>query len=300
LKASQIISKQEGPKKPVRSVGLILCFLISAFFWLTLKLSQMKNHVVRIPVEYVLPPDFTSTDDLPNTIPFTIHARTGNLMTLNYRMQKNPLQIPLSKTSYTSEQLAELLNNRIYAKVESITTSFELAKINLDSFIEKTVPLAVNNNLTAKQGYTITEQKISPTAIQVKGASKLLAEIDSLYLSKLVLKNLDKDFSDSLHIIKTYSELIELSQEKAKLQIKVDQLVEKQLSYYSATLRDTLSIKVSSPSRLYHEIDSSYFQISLQDSVVRIVTKDNIIKILEFSPAIISSSTAQSALILSQ
>jgi len=281
---SQIKSRIETEKKPFRSLGLLMCFLISAFFWLTLKMSQTKNHLMQIPVEYTMPENFTSTEDLPKTVPFTINARTGNLMTLNYRMQKNPLQISLSNSSYTSEQIADLLKDRIYAKVESISTPFELENISLDSLIQKTVPLATNNELNAKQGYTVMKQSISPSTITITGASKLLEEIDSLYLSKLVLKDLESNFTDSLHIIKNYSELIELSQEKAKLQIEIDQLVQKQISFYNAVLADTVRINASSPSSLYEKIDSSFFNISVVDSLVKIESKFKQVKILGYSP----------------
>ncbi len=239
---------------------------------------------MQLPVAFSFPENYTTTEDLPNTIHFNIHARTGNLMTLKYRMGKNPLEIPLENKAYTSEQISKLLNDRIYAKVESISTPFELAKIILDSLVQKTVPLAVNNELHAKQGYIILNENISPSEIKIKGASKLLAEIDKLYLSKLVLKDLQNSYVDSLHIIKNYSELIELSQEKAKLEIIVDQLVEKEVRFLTSILADTIRVKLSSPSNLYDTIDSTDFNIQILDSIVQVTSKHPHIKVLEYSP----------------
>lgn len=278
--------KLEPKGKSSQSWGLLACFLISAFFWLTLKLSQDKIHSMQIPVDFIMPENYTSTQDLPKSIPFNIKARTGNLMTLNYRMQRSPLKIPLNESnqSYSSEQLSEMLNKRIYAKVENIYTLYEMPKINLDTIIEKSVTLISNNEIEAKEGYSILREKITPSTIKIKGASKLLDEINSLYLSKIVLKNLDTNFSDSVHILKNYSELIELSQEKAKLEITLDQLVQKQIEFYNFILNDTVRLKLSTPASLYDRIDSSYFKILVSDNKVEIVSKNAELKILEFSP----------------
>jgi len=240
-------------------------------------------HSMQIPIEFSMPENYTSTEDLPKSIPFNIQARTGNLMTLNYRMRRSPLKIPLRNKKISSEQLAALLKERIYAKVESITTLYELPQINLDTIVEKSVELVSNNEISTKQGYSILTESITPNTIKIKGASKLIDQVDSLFLSKLVLKNLDKDFVDSVHILKNYSELIELSQDKAKIEITLDQMVQKELSFFNALVNDTLKIKLSTPSSLYEKIDSSFFRFIILDDILQVTSKDSSVNILEYS-----------------
>ena len=283
MEKKKVLNTQNTKGTSYNSIALLYCLLISLFFWLSLKLSQERSYNINIPVEYAVPDGKTNLQDLPSTIPYTLRAKTGNLMLLNFRFQRKPLKIILDGNTISQQDLSDALRNRLSKKIQSINTGFSIENLQLDSLISKSVPLTINADISTMEGYYISEKKISPSSIEITGASSVIRNIDSLALSKLVLQDVKESYQDSLFIIKSLSERIRLSQDKALLEIRIDQMVEKKISFYSALLDNTISLSASVPASQFTDIDSTQFEVIVDNELVTLISKNPLIKILQYS-----------------
>ncbi len=287
----------EEKKSTNNRLALIVCIFLSILLWLSIQLNKEGVYNCTIPLEYIVPNNYILTTPLPEEITVGIKGDLNKLLLTQSRLKKSPLEISVvQEKALTPDiieaQLLKLLDPNIYKIVQ---IDIAPTSISIDTSQNKIVRITANNDLELRDGYCISSTKFSPSTVSITGPARIIRTIEEINSSKLVLKDLHKNYQDSIALLPSYSKLITLGQDKSLMEIKVEALVEKEIPVPLNQLTkdinyayDTLLLKVSLPSSDYEAFEPSWInlKISEKDSLgttLRLTSNRENLEILDYN-----------------
>ena len=194
----------------------LICFLLSFFIWSVIALNTEKVYSFEIPVNYVLDSKHVLLNELPNSISISSSGEVANLISFQRHVNNHPISFDIK----TSKSLDLKMQNDIIVKrlksyeLNLIQNHNDLIAIELDSIIERTIPVKSQITATSTPPYVILEQSVSPSAVKVKGPASVIYYIDSISTSKTEIKDLMSYYEDSIYLLKSLSNKLNFEQKK--------------------------------------------------------------------------------------
>lgn len=244
------------------NIVFLICFLASALIWLTIKLSTERTYEFELPVKYSIEPSKIVFSDLPEHLRISVQGQIRDIMRLQNASRKDSFELDIIEGSNLSQAtINQMLVDKTNAfNVTLISNHTGQIQVELDSIMTKTVPISNRATATANQGYIITSNSIRPDKINIIGPTSFVQYVDSVSTNTVSKKNLVKNTIDSLDLLQSVSKLIKLEPSKTKWELKVEKLVEKDitlnLEQIGVTQLDQDSIQIRYKSIANHTLDA--------------------------------------------
>ena len=240
LKIIEHFSERKAINKTTKVSIFFICFTISLFIWLLIKMSNEYTTDINFPVKYINPPAnqiLTHTKDTVISIKLT--SRGFELLNVMFYETRSALNINLSgsnilKNQHTSGNYiltkdinTQILNQLEYTdritKISSDTLRFELEQI-----ISKKIVVISDIRYAPKVQHQIYgEIKISPDSITISGPPSILDKIDSIKTKAARFLDIEKDINTRLELSKPIDDnKLTLSPDSVNLYIPVQKVTE--------------------------------------------------------------------------
>jgi len=191
------------------SKSFISFLVASVLIWLLITLSKEYTTLLTFPVSYHSIPQDQRLEREP-TKELDIIVRTSGFNILKSRF--GSMTLLLNAANLTKKSLNRyyfLTKNQINTIQQQLNSSIQLQGVVLDTIyleignlISKKVPLKPNLAIGYHIGYDVLEAiAVSPDSVMISGPEAQIAQIETLSLGVLELKDVMADFSEKVKII---------------------------------------------------------------------------------------------------
>lgn len=218
--------------KKDKGIIIIICTILSVALWIYVTNVENKirtTEINKIPVELINEDALKSSNlaVMPGQELYVSLKVEGNTSDIN-QIKKSDFKVQVDLAEYVWKKGVNKVPVTIIDYPVSVNiknTNALTVSINIDNYIEKSMKIESNINVTPREGYFASSAIISPEAVKVSGAESYVNMVN-----KLVLKDNLSDVYDNISaeyriipIDDEGKELtgINLSQETAKVEIKV-------------------------------------------------------------------------------
>lgn len=260
---------------------VLLCFFISAIFWLLIALSHDYPTTLIFPVQYVnLPGKKVVMNDLPAKIAVQLKASGFKIMLFGFKAEQDPVQVDVSSSLRTSLIHTDVLSlptqsflldfSRKLGK-EITITGFQPDSIvfNFSDLITKKVPVVPAYTATFEKQYDSTGVAfVNPREIDVSGPPSIISELQSVSTESIKLENLKGTVKQKVKLIR--NKLLSYNVNEVELTLQVEKFTEgsveieihpvnKTTGYSLKTFPDKVKVRYLVSLSAYNNVDPSMF-----------------------------------------
>ncbi len=274
LKIIEHFSERKAINKKTKISVFFVCFIISLFIWLLIKMSQDYTTDIEFAIEYTNPPAgqlLTHAHD--SVINLKLTSRGFDLLNILFFESRKPLEINLSGSNIRNNQeskgsflLARNLNSQILKQIKFTDRISEIIpdtlRFDLEQITNKKVSIVSKILFTPKaQHYVYGLSKITPDSITISGPPSMIDTINFITTTGIQFLNVDKNIDSRIKLNKPNSNnKLTLSTDSVDLFIPIEKytenIINKTIVIHNA---DQNSI------RLFPEIVSVTYLIALKD-----------------------------------
>ena len=203
---------QQKIKKRKKFIIFLVCFIISAIFWLIIQLSTENTITLNFPVTFTkITKKYTITNALQSDLKITIKSKSINLILTKIFHDKKNIEIDLSNftNDNASEQNIIIQSKKLSEQIVSqFIKNIEIVKIQPDSLffnVEKTysrqIPIKLNSKLSFDKNYFLYDKiKIIPESVFVYGSKNDIENLQYIESQSVIEKNIDKTIEKTLDL----------------------------------------------------------------------------------------------------
>jgi hypothetical protein len=215
-------------------IFLFFLFLSSAF-WLFQAVNEVYEQDYRIPVVIENVPDgVIITTEPVAQIETRLRDRAATLLNYRYGGKFSPIVIdfkafanPSGHVRFLTKEVLKQFSSQLASSTQIITTKPDTIEFYYNHGLHKRVPVTLEGDVKAENGYVITHTQLSEDSVTVYAAGNLLETIKSANVKVDYLKNVNDTTSLSLPIQSVRG--AKFLPASVKLDIFVDRLVEKKV-----------------------------------------------------------------------
>ncbi|MAJ98320.1 MAG: hypothetical protein CMD07_03485 [Flavobacteriales bacterium] len=186
---------------------IILCFIISLFFWVIIKLSKNYNEKIYLNVNYKNYPIDMFLQNEPDHI-IEINALGYGVDFFKEMFFNRSVDIDVSNLKNDKNEFVFITKNE-KLKVSNLFKNFKIIDFKPDTLWlnfslkrKKKIPIRINKKITyAKNFDKYGSFKFSPESMNIFGPSFILDTIDSLDTEWINLKNVNKNIERDVKIL---------------------------------------------------------------------------------------------------
>lgn len=296
---------------------ILVCFLISALFWLLIALSHDYPTTVVYPVKYVnFPGKKVVMNDLPTRIAVNVRASGFRIMSLGLGKERKSVEVDVAANMNTSS----ILNDFLALPTQSFIGGFsrELGKdvsitgfrpdsivFSFSDLTLKKVPVVMSLNVTfEKQFDTTGSVQINPPFIEVSGPPSLIHELESISTETVTHSNLKSTAKGFVKLIPT--RLLTYNVNEVQYELPVEKFTEGNVEvdvhpinvkegFSLKTFPDKVNVRYQVALSKYNDVDKSMFDATVDAATidkektpkldVRLVTFPSFVKIALIEPS---------------
>lgn len=211
----------------------LTAFFCAIILWFYVALQEEYELEVNVPLAYnELSPKLALKKGLPTSVKVILQGKGLAL----YRERQNPGSFYLSLKGFPlGESTINLdpdwyISNQDDIKVFQILESQTL-QVDLDTKISRRFAVTPQIEVKTAPNFTLVSQiKISPDSITLRGSRRLLRQIKKIQTEPLIISDLKEDLALSLNIFRPFGSAIELSEKSVEAQWEVDTLVKREFN----------------------------------------------------------------------
>lgn len=287
--------------------------LLSAFFWLLIKLSDHYTVSYAYPVRLTeAPADQFIQNPESNVLRFAISSSGYNILRINiFNNRKHRFELPLNEIVYrqindktyaiSTSQLREKLSQQFKLNETEIIFSDNELYFEMEKLTSKVIPVKLVAAINFRKEFDLYDSiSYHPKSIEVYGPAKLLDSIQTISTSPLKAEDVFTSFTKKLKVVlplqslKTNTSQIEVKVDVARfteVQFEVPVHSPENLNlklfpdviniYFSVAMRDYSLVK---PDHFFVEVDDSRLSERPQYLSLRLANMPEKIKVLRLSP----------------
>lgn len=201
--------------KNKKTAILLICFGISAFFWVLIKLSKEYEITVKLPVRYtnwpkdkilLNKPDsvllLKFTDNGFDLIPYSLFGSFNHINidvnAMNQKRYTDNSFLFYTKTELLSERINNMLSSNNYI---SIIRPDSLI-VKMDNLESRKIAVMADVNISLSPQFQLKRNVFcKPDSVLVFGNKKSLSSIESIKTEKLRFNNLNQSISETIKLI---------------------------------------------------------------------------------------------------
>lgn len=246
-------SKQKKIKNNKKVRIFALFFLLSALFWLLIKLSREYTTTTQVSVVYKdLPENKILQSEVKDKINVKIKSIGFNLF--KNKISTNELEVSLKNirkkkgTTYyylTSNLLDDLSDD--FSKLQVIAIKPDTIYVDLSKSVSKKIKVVPNLDIQYQTGYNISgDLKISPKEIVVTGPSSQVDTITAVHTEELILKDVNTSIDEVLKIVEFESlDKVRYAAKKVEVTARVEKFTERSITASYTIINISNNYKIS-------------------------------------------------------
>lgn len=262
-------SKQKKIKNNKKVRIFTLFFLLSALFWLLIKLSREYTTTTQVSVAYKdLPENKILQSDVKDKINVKIKSIGFNLF--KNKISTNELEVSLKNikkkkgTTYyylTSDLLDDLSDD--FSKSQVVSIKPDTIYVDLSKSVSKKVKVVPNLDIQYQTGYNLSgDLKITPAEITITGPASQLDTIKAIRTEELALKDVNNSIDETLSIVKSEGlDKVRYSAEKVEISGLVEKFTERSITTNFKIINISKDYKINT----FPKEVSLVFRIGLSD-----------------------------------
>ena len=248
----------------------IIFIIVSAIFWLLIKLSQEYSETYNMSITYQdVPNNKLLTQKIDSTVTFNITARGFYLLELsllhpeelvihlkNYTIHKSDENLYYISTLPLKQSIAKLLDiDPVLIGFSKNALSFRLEKL-----YSKKVEVVSNISITFEGSYNLYKPlSLKPSSVLIYGSKSSLDTIREVHTKAIELANINENTTIDVGLENPNIKLFRLNPEKVKLTLEVAKFTQSKVV-----------VPITSEGGTYHietfpKMDTVYFNVALKD-----------------------------------
>jgi hypothetical protein len=234
-KLKQFFSKFNNPRKIANMKVVALCVCAATTFWVLNALNKDNYYtVVDYPIQLVYDTEeFMAVEKLPSRIKVEINGNGWDLLRKYFKVNETTFMVeldnPASKdyllTSELRRSLAETLNPTSLVSILTDTLKFDIDKV----VTRKIKILPDTTAVSLSKNYFITGKiDIDPAAINIKGPTSVLQQMDGVLRVGLGEERINRNFNKIIPILipEQFKEYLTIEEESVHVKFEVAQYLE--------------------------------------------------------------------------
>ncbi|RLD86528.1 MAG: hypothetical protein DRJ09_11730 [Bacteroidetes bacterium] len=271
--SNRIINNSNDKKERVsrsQHFTFIIFIIVSAIFWLLIKLSQEYSETYNMSITYQdVPNNKLLTQKIDSTVKFNITARGFYLLELsmlhpeelvihlkNYTIHKSDENVYYISTLPLNENIAKLLDiDPSLISFSKNTLSFKLEKL-----VSKQVNVVSKINVTFEGSYNLYKPiTIKPSKVTVYGSQTGLDTIHAIYTKAVELTNIKENTMIDIALENPNTKLFRLNPDKVKMSLEIAKFTQSKVVIPISTNGGRYQIET------FPKMDTIYFIVALKD-----------------------------------
>ncbi len=184
--------------------------------WLYVSLNGNYSTFLSVPVRVVTNENQAIESSIPDRVLVEVKGRGWDLLNLKYIQKNFECRIDLSKFNQTSGDI-EISHSRLLQSLTALELT-EIKNINPDYFVvtlgnvdSRDVPIEPDIQVIPRQGFVqVGNIELKPNIANVKGYSKVIREIKTLFTEKVTLEDVFKKTKGRINILDTFNQAIRI------------------------------------------------------------------------------------------
>jgi len=220
-----------------------ICLLISAFIWLSLKLSKEYNTSVKHPVEYTsLPQDKILTNNPPGKIYLKVKGRGMELLEARFREPNQPLQISLNDVD-----MVQISEHQFRSEVPSVWFLSQIARqskyydklidINPDTLEFRfeelkyhKVPVKPNIDYQLEnQTWLRKPISVEPDSVVISGIVSAVDTVEAVYTTKTKLGKINQEVIKPIRLKEFPTKMLSIEEDSVVVNVPAEKYTESQV-----------------------------------------------------------------------
>lgn len=186
--------------------AILLSAVAATTFWFFNALNKNYNTRLNYPLEFSFKRDsVVVVNPLPDVIVVDVSGGGWNLMRKTFLFSATPVLIELDNPTeikfFTRASLLPLITEQLGGiSLDFVVT--DTLFISIEEKVEKRLSVLVDSlNIPLRQNYRlISELRINPDSIEVRGPKSMIDTLKEFYVLKFDQRNIDDDFNDEFDI----------------------------------------------------------------------------------------------------
>lgn len=225
---------------------LVVCMGLSLLVWFFVKMSQRYESRGTLQLEYQLPVGRVFAEPPQASMPFKYAGTGWKLLKMSLLHRTPSLSFQLSN-SVRQSLVRTVLSKKIEQELglSVLELGQDKIDIHLDTLLSKKVPVKLDTLISFENGYYFRDSIVlTPDSIEVFGASQLIDTLAFVETEPLKMKCPEMDFTSTLKIVNPSPGLAQLSTEKTKVFMPIEQYTEKMLNIQIMVLNERDSVRL--------------------------------------------------------
>jgi hypothetical protein len=208
-----IFSKKRSDNYKYKTTVFVICLIISSLIWTLIKLAEVDNTRIRIPITYTgVPTGKILTSHIDTMLTIGIRDQGFVMVWVKYFAQKKPLNISLAnyRLRPVDNRFEATINTNRWAQdfLEQYHLSSSVDFISPDTLnfvfenrVEKTVPVKSNIKLSFQSQYfSLDTLNVIPDSVQVSGLKDVIAAITTIETVPTNFNNLSTSINEKIKL----------------------------------------------------------------------------------------------------
>jgi len=261
--------KKERVNHPQHFIFIIF-IIVSAIFWLLIKLSQEYSETYNMSIIYQdIPDNKLLTQKIDSTVKFNITARGFYLLELsllhpeeliihlkNYTIHKSDENKYYISTLPLKESIAKLLD----IDPTLINFSKNALSFKLEKLYSKKVKVINDVRFTFEGSFNLySPVTLKPSRVLIYGSKSSLDTIENIHTKAIKLDNIKENTTIDVELENPNSDLFKLNPEKVKLTLEVAKFTQSKVVVPITARSGKYQIET------FPKMDTVYFNVALKD-----------------------------------
>lgn len=206
--------------------------IVSTFFWFvsTLNDTYEADLVVKLKLQGV-PNNIVVTEELPDSIKFTLRDKGFNLLRYFVYDEIQPINLSFSHYSnkngrggITSAELQKLMRQRLSESTTIVSVKADHLNFYYTHGEHKRLPILLNGQTKAKSDYYVMRTSLTPDSVDVYASEEAFDTIKAVFTEPLILDGLTESMAKNVKLQHVYG--AKFSKQESKVSVIVDRLTE--------------------------------------------------------------------------
>lgn len=249
----------------------LFCVLISAFFWLLIKLSGNYSEIYEFKVNVKnAPADQRLTSLVDSSIKISIDANGFKMLKLNLMSSSRVLDIDLDKcdiNNYGKNQyyinttsLRDEMANHIGIASNEVEMSLQKLRFVMERLTQKQINIYNSTELVFAPQYDLySPLKLEPNKVTIYGPGNVIDTIDYIFTEFKKIENISSDIDENIKLINPDPDIINISTKKVNITAKVEKYTESSIEIPIDLSNTKLEIKA------FPKTVKVFFTVALKD-----------------------------------
>lgn len=213
-----------------------ICVVVASVFWLLNALSKAYVISLAVPLIYTeIPAGYAITNQPPSYVQVRIKGDGFNLLSVNDD-EHEPVAISTSdlfsettlpnyKSIVTTKDLQKQLQRELGSSISILGVSHDSLQISIERLAQKKLPVTIQQNISAANGYTIANISLQPDSTVVEGPVSLVNALTEIPTDTLTKQDVSESFQEEFNVVLP-SRFARANPEKISVNVEVEELTE--------------------------------------------------------------------------